>query len=509
MNIATMRSIIELDERVAEATKPFRNHSVAATIHDPELGHIFGEMTLSIADILLVGALARTDVLLNGDSGCGKTFVSSLFCRGLFAKGWHLQKLNPNLDEDVFCSVDMATLRNSRLHEAVEPAEFLSLAATVLDECNRTPPPLTNVLLGLCDGEIQLKCGLKFDVGYAYKDSNGQKAQYHFAIAAVNEGKEFSGIFPMDAALARRLSLTIPLSELRPTPMDTLDMIEMPAKTALPPLNSDASEQLAMASDAVLELPLDPLAKVYIAYLANTGRCPHASANGGFHPADGSQELCNKSKCPIQKNSAAFCPSVGGLCNAVLCSLLKAARGMCALRAARTVRRIRWQCRQGAKSKLAALRTFAGVRKFTRKLPDAVVAKYLKGLRVTVEDIKAILPFFGGGKIWMSKEYVAKNFCGSEWMAMKSYVRETYSRLEDFFRQHQSMLARLSEGQDVIDKLVQRLEHAEQFSDPAIRHTIEPFLARRSSTARPPEDIALEIEANKPVTKAAEELTCR
>jgi hypothetical protein len=508
MDIATVHSIMELDKRVRDATEPFYNHSVAGTIYDPALGHVFGEMTLSISDVVLAGALARVHVLLKGPSGCGKTYVASLLSRGLFGDdGWFLQKLNPHLNEDVFCSIDMKRFRESYLHEAIEPAPFLSHACTVLDECNRTPPALTNVLLGFLDGRIELRCGLKFDVGYAYRNSQGNEARYHFTIAAINEGKKFSGAFDMDDALSRRLTLQVPFSELRPTPQDLVDIAEMPVGYIPPPPSSDASEQLAKASDAVLEIPSDPLAKIYSVYLGNIGRCLHSG--NGFHPEDGSQDICNKSECRIQNAAAGFCPSVGGLCEAVLKSMKKAACGVCGLRVARTVREIYRTCRQGDSDSLAELRAFAGVRRTGPKLSNAVVTKYLEGVRVTVEDVKTVLPFIGlGGKVWMSREYLAKRFGGSDWMLMKEYVRETYGRLEDFFRQHQLLFARLSEGQDIVAKLTQRLEHAEQFSDPAIRHALTPFLERHSSMARRPGEIAQQIEAMTPVNVAAEELTC-
>ena len=128
---------------------------------------------------------------------------------------------------------------------------------------------------------------------------------------------------------------------------------------------------------------------------------------------------------------------------------------------------------------------------------------------VTASDIKAMVPFVGLGKIWMAEEYIAKNFAGSSLHAMKHYAQIAYSWLENFFRQHHSLVTQLNDGNGDIDTLRQRLEHAEKFNDPFIRPTIEPLLAKLINQQRDGEEIAEDIEASKPIHDCAEELICK
>jgi hypothetical protein len=375
-----------------------------------------------------------------------------------------------------------------------------------LDETNRTPAALTNILLGFCDGRIELKCGLKYDVGYKYRDSQGRDDHYHFIVGTMNEGKEYAGTFELDPALRRRFTLEIPFGELRATPDDLVNILEHRTGHATLGDYSNSVDKVITVKNEIIQFTLDPLAKVYLLYLANVGRCPHSPS--GFHPEHASQEHCSKVQCRVQKIANSFCPSVGGLSEGLLIFLKRVACGLTALRAARSVEAISKLCAaERDNEQLDQLRDFAGSNASGRKLLKAVVGKYLKTIVVTVGDVKAIVPFAGlGGKVWVAEEYVAKHFSRSGLLAMREYVRLTYAGLEDFFRQQQTLLRQLPSGNGALEKLMQRLEHAERFNDPFIKHTIEPLLARCSHTVRGPEEVAEDINASKPVRSGAFDL---
>ncbi len=431
---------------------------------------------MSVTDVLLVAALSEVHVILTGPSGCGKTALAQLFCQGLFgADGWHLQKLNPHLTEETFCDIDMKKLKNNSIREAVMRADF-------------------------CDKKIELKCGLKEPVGFLFGERDEDR--YLLVIASINEGKEYSGTFELDGALTRRFPVRVPFSALRPTPHDQLEIIENRTGQAKSVEFSDASELVARTSAAVVRLPLDPLALVYLLYLGNVGRCPHS--HSGFHPLDGSQELCTKTECRIQKSAEGFCPSASGLCEGVMIDLKRAACGLAALRASRTVRAISETCEGGEPARVEQLKEFSGVNANGESLREAATSRYLEGVQVSVEDLKTMLPFVGlGGKVGMTTEYVAKHFQGSEWHAMRRYVQETYGRLEDFFRENHPLFAQLDGGNGAEQKLMQRLERAERFSDPAVRWVMMPFLERRNSPDRSPEEVAEEIRETATIREAA------
>ena len=506
MDVQTLEAIANLDDRVKAATDQFFCSTVALTTHDPTLGHVFGEMALTVTDVLLVAAMSQTHVLVTGPTGRGKTDLVGLVCQGLFGKdAWFLLRLNPHLTEETFADISMKKLSEHGLREALSPAEFLSFPCCVLDECNRTPAALTNILLGFTDGRIELKAGVKFDVGYAWRNSKGEDSRYHFVIGTMNEGKTYDGTFSLDAALSRRFTLQVPFAELRPTPHDLVNIIEQRTGHARPVSFDSQAETVAAISEKVREIPLDPLAFMFLVYCGNIGRCPHSDT--GFHPLDPAQEICTRSECRIQKRANGFCPSVAGLSEGVLIFLKKAACGLAALRAARTLRAIQDACESEDSSEVVKLQEFAGTDVVGDQLYETAAAKYIQSVSVTAQDLKALLPFVAlGGKAWMAQEYVGKHFSGSNWQALRSYAREAYASMEMFFRQNQALFQALSTGNGAVEKLRQRLEHSECFMDPAIRHTLEPFLDDYESTARKPEELSREISATQPIRDAAAEL---
>jgi len=503
MNRSTIEAIIRLDDRVKTATSQFHNSAAAGTVYDLKLGHVFGEMVLTVADVLLVAILSQVHTLVTGPTGRGKTALVALVCQGAFGtNGWFLLRLNPHLNEETFADIDMAKLQQGTLKGAISPANFLSLPCTVLDECNRTPAALTNILLGFCDGRIELKAGQKYEVGYRYNNSN-DNGRYHIIIGTMNEGEEYKGTFEIDPALSRRFTLMIPFSELPPTSHDLVNIIENRIGHAKMMQYDNTVDLIAPTSEAVLQLSLDPLAFVYLLYLGNVGRCSHSPS--GWKPLRDPHELCGKSECRIAKKSNLFCPSVSGLNEGLLIFLKRAACGLAALRAARTVRTITQTCEveNEQSESINRLQQYAGVKAKGSELCDTVISKYLQNVEITASDIKALLPFIVlGGKVRIAPEYVAKNFNGLQWQAAQHYAQETYAWLEQFLRQQQHLLKTLNSGNGTVDKLKQVLEHAELFVDPFIRQTLEPLLDRFLSNTRSPDEIAEEMEITAPILES-------
>ncbi len=505
MHEKTADGICRLDNRIHEATSQFHNSSVAATVFDPVLGPVAGDENLTVADLVLVAILSGVHILITGPTGRGKTDLVKLICQGVFGDDWFLLRLNPHLNEETFANIEMDKLATSNLRDAVSPAPFLAYGCTILDELNRTPSALTNILLGFCDGRIELKCGLKYDVGHHFRNGDGREQTYHVIIGTMNEGQEYCGTFQTDPALARRFTLQIPLDTLHPTPGDLVEIIDTRIGNAQAVHSGNVVDELTNLHSHVLGLPFDPLAVIYLLYLANVGRCYHSPT--GYHPLDSSQELCTNAQCRIQKINNGFCPSVSGLSEGVLIFLKRAACGMAALRSARSLQRIQAAFELDHADQIDQLANLLDVHAPRKELRTTIIGQYLKTVKVSVADLKALLPYVGlGGRVWLSKEYVAKHFFGSPLLAMREYVRLTYAGLLNFFVQQQKLIQELAEGNGSIGKIRQRLEHAEKFSDPYIRHTIEPLLARRRSGRRSPHDITQEIEVTESARDGARQL---
>ena len=509
MDMKTVETIIKLDKRVKSATSQFYNSSVVDIICDPALGHIFGEIELTITDLLLIAILSQVHVLVTGPTGRGKTDLVKLVCQGVFGNdGWFLLRLNPHLTEETFANIDMKKLAQGVLRDAISPAPFLCQPCTILDEVNRCPAALTNILLGFCDGRIELKCGIKYDVGHLYKDAHGLDHRYHFVVGTMNEGKEYSGTFDLDPALHRRFTLQIPFSHFRSTPYDLVNIVENRTGHAKAVDYNNAVDEVTVANDKIVQLPIEPLAKVYLIYLGNVGRCPHSPS--GFHTEQTSQELCIRVECRIQKIADSFCPSVSGFSEGLLIFLKRAACGLAALRVARIVEAIGKIIEEEESEQINQLREFANIQASGKELREAAIAKYLETIAVTAADVRTMVPFVGlGGKVWFADGYIAKHFAGSPLLAMQNYKQLTYAGLEDFFRQHKALFEQLADGNGAVETLKQRLEHAERFSNPFIRHTVEPLLTRYCSVCRNGEDIKYEIEAAESAKNCANEIVCK
>jgi len=507
----TINTIIKLDKRVRSATNQIHNSAVACTVYDPTLGMIFGEMEFTVTDLLLITILSRVHVLLTGPSGCAKTDLSKLMCSGVFGQdGFKTLRLNTSLSEDTISDTDTTKLFKGEctVNDSIHPEDYLKLPCVIIDEANRAPAALSNLLLGLSEEEIHIKCGVrKADVGYRFKSTDGKDCYYHYVIGTMNEGKEFSGTFPMDPAFRRRFPVEIPLGDLRPTPYDDLKIDEQ-RDGPVSSVNYDSLvDETIQLADAVTRLPLNPLAKTYLSYLKKVGRCPYSPS--GFHPEDSSQQLCIRNECRIQKTDNGFCSSVGCLSKACSISLKRVSRGLATLRIARTIETIEKVCKNGDSDKINQLQEFVNCEICGNKLQQAAIKRYLEMAAVEADDIKAMVPFVGlGGKIWMAPPYISKHFCGFGFFAMKNYAQLTYSKLKHFFVQNRTLFQQLANGNGVIEQLKKRLEIAERTNDPFIRYTIEPYLNIYESKSRSSAEIAEQISATEPIRGFAKELLC-
>jgi MoxR-like ATPase len=504
--------LARLHQRVRLASRDFYNSSALASYPDPLLGHVFGDMQFTIIDIIQAAIITQTHVLLVGDTGTAKTDVLRMAATAAFGDQWFLLRLNPHLDEQTFADVDYKKLYSqtdgSSVRECIRPCAFLNNPLLVLDEVNRTPAALTNILLGYMDGTIELKFGIKQEVGYAYTGRDGQPRRYSLVVGTMNDGEEFEGTFGMDRALRNRFTLTIPLDSCRPTNGDLANvLLRRTGRAYIPPMASMIDEVVAI-SDRLEELPVDDLASLYLLYLANLDRCPNMP--GGFKNRRRNPEVCMRNECRVFKQADGFCAYASATGLRVSIFLKRAATGLAALRAARTLRQVKDACDGSmgadAGTTLEALQSFSGCRARGPLLHEAVVKRYLSRLSVSVDEILALLPMAAGGKMCLAEEFVSKRTGGDGWQALRLYGTETYAWLEAFFRDNGAIFEELPKGNGAVASLRERLSHAEKFTDPFIRHVLEPFLDKIEQR-RLPEQISEDMERREAIASVASLLT--
>jgi len=482
-----VQTIRNFHGRVRQACADFHNSNVLISYPDPELGRIFGDLEFTLTDILEVAVLTRTHTLLTGGTGYGKTDIVRMVATAAFGtSGWSLLRLNPNLNEQTFANLRLDKLREGAeggMRECVEPAELLSSPLLVLDEVNRTPAALTNILLGHLDGRIELKFGIKQDVGYDYVGADGLPRRFNLVMATMNDGHEYHGTFQMDRALQRRFTFTIPLDACRPTDADRVSVMAGRSGRADIPVFDSMIDELAPLSERVARLPIDDLAFVYMVYLMCMDRCPNQPT--GFKNLRPGADVCARSDCRIFKIGEGFCGFTGRLSEALAIYLKKAAMGLAAVRAARVIETVEKTClsrkKNASRDRTKLLQEYANVETEKKALLNAVVQRYLERLAVVVDDVQALLPFIAyGGKVWIAEDYISKHFAGDKWGAYRRYAAESYNWLEKFFREQEEQFTNLSAGKGTVEVLRERLEYAQRYTDPFIKHAVEPFLERHT-----------------------------
>ena len=444
LTIDDVHTIGRLDERVREASNDFHNSTVLITFADPDLGHVFGDMNFMLKDVLELAVLTSTHTLVSGGTGNGKTEIVQMVASAAFGShGWHILRLTPSLDEQTFANLRVDKLRDGSaggMRECVEPAEFLFNPALVLDELNRTPPALTNVLLGVLDDRVELKFGVKQDVGHEYPGAGDTTGRYNLVFGTMNEnesGREYHGTFPTDPALNRRFTITVPPEACRQNSDDNFRILTGRSGRARVPVFAPMIDELAPLAERVASLRLDSLAFSFLLYLMSMDHCPN-HPTGYKNPLQGA-DVCARTECRVFKICDGLCGCVGGLSAALAIGLKRAAPGLAALRALRVIQRIERLFANGngaaPADQIQHLRDYANLNAKGHTLRDAVISRYLKNLTVGVDDVQALLPFVAyGGKVWIAEGYVAKHFGGSYWHALRRYATDTYSGLEKFFR---------------------------------------------------------------------------
>ena len=145
-------------------------------------------VTYDLKDLLTIGALTESSILMTGGTDLGKTTLALLAMNSLFGKeehGWHKIDLDRDFGKDVYSKVDFSALTEGKTTEELYKAtNFLYLPGLILDEINRLHAKLGNKLLHFFDKDIALPNGQRVKLGVSL--DNGKT--YQFQIAAINEG---------------------------------------------------------------------------------------------------------------------------------------------------------------------------------------------------------------------------------------------------------------------------------------------------------------------------------
>jgi len=145
----------------------------------------------------------RVNVLVRGPKGCGKTTFARVYA-ARNTKPFYEVHCGAFVDNEQWFGKDRLSdgqtwYRKARFIHAVETPHCVVL----LDEINRAHPEVLNAILGLLDWRRSLWSD---DLTYEVKVAEGVTF-----FATLNEGEEFYGVNPLDAALRDRFPRTVRL----------------------------------------------------------------------------------------------------------------------------------------------------------------------------------------------------------------------------------------------------------------------------------------------------------
>jgi len=447
-------AVDELLDRIHQGAKSYFNSSTVVSVSDQcrgDGGQILARsVELDIKDIFVLGVITEASLALTSHSDHGKTFLLEKCMNATFGKqdeNWWRVEVSRGMGEDDFVDIDLKTLSESKLRDAISACEWLSFPALLLDEINRSPAKLNNMLLHIVDGSgLHLRGQLSIPVGLRYRVGDEEK-RYSFTATTANQmdsNGTYDGVYDQDNALVRRLILQLQLDDLQPTSRDIVQLLEgrrpKSSQMDLPPV----TESVIQIYESLPEtLQFSSLARLFLHYLRGRGNCIQ-TRSGHLRP-EIQAGLCET--CHLQK-SHPFCGKVGGLTPGLLLWVKELATGTAAIRAAKFLAMIQEDCDN---ERYKELQVFLGNGKKKSGLYKSFREEYLKKLVVTGEDVVVAYALVAPNHVYIDTDWLAKqaHYENSQAYAFVDIARKSYERMCRLLMTHEALFSELSTNGDL------------------------------------------------------------
>ncbi|MBD3212869.1 MAG: AAA domain-containing protein [Candidatus Lokiarchaeota archaeon] len=404
----------------------FNKQPVISNSHIDSEGNII-KLKYTLADILLIGAITQSSILLSGSSGSGKTLLAKLVTRFLFGKNGYTRKnITPDMNEQDFIDIDFGAIKEGkRLKEAISADEIFSRPSLIIDEANRAPPIVQNRLMQVLENNIDLKskivhAGIKLN----------SDMYYHWNILTLNYGSEYAGTSRVDRALKDRVIFNIPIDNFPPTLNDQIKMIRSDLNEILESNINSKEEFIVEIFQNLEKIGLSIEAEALILYLGFASNCVK-SPSGSKYGILFSPDYCKDNDCQYARNPPLnkICPFTYAPSNRVLRKLVHAAKGFTLL-------------------KLAKIYNYYEENELSFK------EKGLEDLNieVTLEDIISIAPLILNEKISMNRDWIINNFHGNQYFAIKFFLEVIENQLNFFMNNLLKPLYLEKKGEDLSEK---------------------------------------------------------
>ena len=447
-------SVADLLDRVHQGAKSYMNSSTVVSVSDQcrgDGGQFIGRsIEFDVKDIYVLGVVTQASLALTSHTDHGKTFLLERCMNATFGKQdehWWRVEVSRGMAEDDFVDINLKTLSESTLKDAVSACEWLSFPALLLDEVNRSPAKLNNMLLHIVDGSgLHLRGQLSIPVGMSYR-VGGEEKRYSFTATTANQmdnNGSYDGIFDQDNALVRRLILSLQLDDLQPTSRDIVQLLErrrpkLPQTTLQP-----VTESIIRIYESLPEtLQYSSLATLFLHYLSGRGNC--IQTRSGHLRLEIQARLCDT--CHLQK-SHPFCGKVGGLTPGLLLWVKELAAGITAIRAAKLLGMIKEDCMN---KRHKELQEFLGDGRKKSGLYKSFRDEYLKKLVVTGEDVVAAFALVAPNHVYINTEWMAKqtHYENSQAYAFADIARKSYVGMCRILKAHEALFSELSTNGDL------------------------------------------------------------
>lgn len=421
MKPTDIKDIATLEDRLRSLTTDFRQSREFVRLQGMNEGET---VSLDIKDFLTIGAIANADILETGKSGGGKTHLAKMAMNAFFGTGQYVNRtITPGMNEEAFIDIDFGKIKGgATLKESIGTTPILTYPGVILNEANRAPALIQNILIPYLEYEFNIK-GLDFAVGVELP--KGQRYQYR--ILTINEGAEYKGIAEMDKAVRDRMVIEIPIDQFKSLKQDIRDMIKRRKSSAITVEKVDGSmtDTVIQLYQSIGSIPLSAMTSEFLVYLSGLSNCIKSST-GSKEGIAFTLDLCKGCHHAAEENN--ICGSVYAPTNRSLINLQSVGKAVAAVRAYKSLVQIIQSAGSDSKKRIT-----------TKRFMES---DYLKNLEVKPEDILALAPFILYSKIEVNSQWVKKIYQGNKFAAVQGVINSAYGRFAKFYTDHQKDLVK-------------------------------------------------------------------